>query len=123
MRAAYRAQPLIGAYLDHPLSLSRLSDLSYLGSDPSEHPAIGYEGRRDAYIRDHTWPGTVDTDVLTLDGWWLERYEHGVEAVHAFCERERCPHNSSLPAVWPGSEAYLAGLPGETILVRVHCHC
>ncbi|MFE9859169.1 hypothetical protein [Streptomyces sp. NPDC005780] len=123
MRAAYRSQPLIGAYLDHPLSLSHLGNLSYLGSDPSEHPVIGYTGTRDASIRDHTWPGTVKTDVLTLDGWWLETYEHGMEALHAFCEPGHCPHDSPLPDVWPGSEAYLANLPGETVLVRVHCHC
>ncbi|MFD9500976.1 hypothetical protein [Streptomyces sp. NPDC060035] len=120
---AYRAQPLIGAYLDHPFSL----DLGYLGflgdSDPSEHPVIGYEGTRAAYIRDHTWTEPAKTDVLTLDGWWLEVYEHGMEAVHAFCEPELCLHDPPLPAVWPGSEAYLAGLPGDAILVRVHCHC
>lgn len=123
MFAAYRGQPLIKAYLDHPFSLG-MGYLGFLGdSDPSEHPVIGYKGTRAEYIRDFTSTRTPNTDVLTLDGWWLEVYEHGMEAVHAFCEPELCPHDPALPAVWPGSEAYLANLPGDTIIVRVHCHC
>ncbi|MGW2823730.1 hypothetical protein ACWC24_22470 [Streptomyces sp. NPDC001443] len=31
--------------------------------------------------------------------------------------------DSPLPDTWPGSETYLSTLPGDTILVRVHCHC
>ncbi|MGW7207117.1 hypothetical protein [Streptomyces sp. NPDC054837] len=123
MFAAYRGQPLIKAYLDHPFSL----DMGYLGflgdTDPSEHPVIGYKGTRAEYIRDLTSTRTSNTDVLTLDGWWLEVYEHGIEVVHAFCEPELCPHDPALPAAWPGSEAYLANLPGDTIIVRVHGHC
>ncbi|MFF9347863.1 hypothetical protein [Streptomyces sp. NPDC014734] len=119
MLAAYRAQPLIGAYLDHPFSL----DMGYLGflgpHDPEEHPVIGYAGTRAAYIRDFTGANPPDTDVLTPDGWWLEG---GTHAVHAFCEPALCPHVPSRPAVWPGSEAYLADLPGDTVLVRLHCH-
>ena len=122
MFSAYRSQPLIGAYLDHPFSLG-MGYLGFLGdSDPSEHPVIGYEGTRAAYIQDHTWPAP-NTDVLTLDGWWLQMYERGIAAVHAFCEPGLCPHDPPLPAVWPGSDAYLADLPGDTVLVRVHCHC
>lgn len=123
MFSAYRAQPLIKAYLDHPHSLG-LGFLGFLGdTDPSEHPVIGYAGTRAEYIRDTTWPTTPNTDVLTADGWWLEVYERSTEAVHASCEPGLCPHDPPLPAVWPGSEPYLADLPGDTILVRVHCHC
>lgn len=119
MLTAYRAQPLIGAYLDHPFSLN-FGSLYFLGpSDPLEHPVIGYDGTRAAYIRDLTSPHTVNTDVLTLDGWWLE---DGTHAVHASCEPGLCPHDAPTPTVWPGSEAYVAGLPGDTILVRLHCH-
>ncbi|MEU5077014.1 hypothetical protein AB0G76_36520 [Streptomyces asoensis] len=123
MIAAYRAQPLIKAYLDHPFRLS-MGYLGFIGgSDPMEHPVMGYRGTRAEYIREYTWTGTQNTDVLTLDGWWLEPYKQGVDAVHAFCEPELCPHKPEVPAVWPGSEAYLADLPGDTIIVRVHCHC
>ncbi|MFE4535269.1 hypothetical protein ACFRKB_09330 [Streptomyces scopuliridis] len=119
MLSAYRAQPLIGAYLDHPFSLDR-GYLGFLGPrDPEEHPVISYDGTRAAYIRDLTWSNPPDTDVLTLDGWWLEG---GTNAVHAFCEPDLCRHDPPRPTVWPGSEAYLAGLPGDTILVRLHCH-
>ncbi|MEU5243316.1 hypothetical protein AB0G81_04205 [Streptomyces asoensis] len=123
MFAAYRGQPLIGAYLDHPFSLG-MGYLGFVGADdPVEHPVIGYGGTRAEYIREHTWTRKPNTDVLTVDGWWLEAYGNGVEAVHAFCEPELCPHDPALPAVWPGSEAYLAELPGDTIVVRVRCHC
>lgn len=60
-----------------------------------------------------------NTDVLTLDGWWLEG---GIDAVHASCDPGTCPHDPPKPAVWQGSEAYVADLPGDTILVRLHCH-
>ena len=118
MVAAYRAQPLIGAYLDHPWSLG----LGYPGSPfNAEHPVIGYAGSRDDYIRRYSrsrFP--VHTDVLTVDGWWREG---DGSCVHAPCDPESCPHRPPEPAGWPGSEAYLAHLPGDTILVRLHCHC
>jgi hypothetical protein len=123
MFSAYRAQPLIKAYLDHPFSLNT-GYLGFIGdSDPLEHPVIGYAGTRAEYIREHTSTRSANTDVLTLDGWWLEVYEHGMQAIHAFCDPDLCPHDAPRPAVWPDSEAYLADLPGDTILVRVHCHC
>jgi hypothetical protein len=126
MFSAYRAQPLIEAYLDHPFSLGLWYE-GFLGdTEPREHPVIGYEGTRAEYVRYLTSTKIPNTDVLTVDGWWLEGlegYEHGMAAVHAFCEPASCPHDSPLPAKWPGSEAYLANLPGDTILVRVHCHC
>ncbi|MFE9311186.1 hypothetical protein ACIQCF_28030 [Streptomyces sp. NPDC088353] len=119
MLSAYRAQPLIGAYLDHPFSLG-MGYLRFLGScDPQEHPVISYGGTRAAYIRDLTSSDPPGTDVLTLDGWWLEG---GTNAVHAFCEPDLCRHDAPKLTVWPGSHANLAGLPGNTILVRLHCH-
>jgi hypothetical protein len=117
MVAAYRAQPLIRAYLDHPWSLGR----GYPGSPfHSEHPVIGYTGTRADYIRQLSRGLPAATDVLTADGWWRESDGN---AVHASCDPESCPHHPPEPTVWPGSEAYLAQLPGDTILVRLHCHC
>ncbi|MEU6234341.1 hypothetical protein [Kitasatospora sp. NPDC047058] len=116
MFAAYRGQPLIQAYLDHPHSLG----WGFLGFPfQKEHPVIHYEGDREAYIREFTDRYPPNTDVLTLDGWWLEG---GSNAVHATCDPAECPHERPGPAVWPGSEAYLAALPGDTILVRLRCH-
>ena len=116
MVAAYQAQPLIKAYIDHPWSLG-------LGHpDPpfyTEHPVIGFRGSRADYIREFSWV-PQDTDVLTVDGWWRES---GGSALHAYCDPDSCPHEPPGPAVWPGSEAYLSQLPHNTILVRVHCHC
>ncbi|MER5908134.1 hypothetical protein ABT150_50420 [Streptomyces mirabilis] len=117
MVAAYRAQPLIKAYLDHPWSLG----LGFPGSPfHTEHPVIGFSRSRADYIRELSWKPPPDTDMLTVDGWWRES---DGSAVHASCDPESCPHDPPGPAVWPGSEAYLSQLPRATILVRVHCHC
>lgn len=35
-----------------------------------------------------------NTDVLTLDGWWLEG---GIDAVHASCDPGSCPHAPRSP--------------------------
>ncbi|MFE5547562.1 hypothetical protein ACFQ71_27590 [Streptomyces sp. NPDC056534] len=119
MLAAYRDQPLIKAYLDHPHSLN-MGYLGFVGSmAPSEHPVIGYEGTRAEYVREFTASGPPITDVLTADGWWVEGRTN---AVHASCEPESCPHDPPDLSTWQDSEAYLADLPGDTILVRLHCH-
>ncbi|MEV6196536.1 hypothetical protein AB0M19_29525 [Streptomyces sp. NPDC051920] len=116
MLAAYRAQPLIEAYIHHPWSLG----LGYPDVPlHTEHPIIGFRGGRADYIREFSWV-PWETDVLTVDGWWRET-DGG--ALHAYCDPDSCPHEPSGPAVWPGSEAYLSQLPHDTILVRVHCHC
>ncbi|MEU6878956.1 hypothetical protein [Streptomyces sp. NPDC046712] len=57
--------------------------------------------------------------MLTLDGWWLNG---GSNALHATCDPAHCPHEPPGPTEWPGSEVYLASLPGDTILVRLRCH-
>ncbi|MFC9398060.1 hypothetical protein ACFTWS_33605 [Streptomyces sp. NPDC057027] len=119
MLAAYRNQPLIKAYLDHPHSLN-MGYLGFVGpNDPEEHPVIGYEGTRAEYVREFTGSGPENTDVLTEDGWWLEK---DTNAVHASCEPKSCPHDPPDLSEWQGSEAYLADRPGDTILVRLHCH-
>ncbi|MCX4779979.1 hypothetical protein [Streptomyces sp. NBC_01264] len=116
MFADYRSQPLIHAYLGHPHSLG-MESLGF--PNPSEHPVIDYDGDRDAYIREFTRSSPPDTNVLTLDGWWVETDGN---ALHATCDPDLCPHEGPLPGAWPGSEPYLASLPGDTILVRLRCH-
>ncbi|MFB7356046.1 hypothetical protein [Streptomyces gardneri] len=119
MLAAYRGQPLIKAYLDHPFSLG-MGYLGFVGSiGPEEHPVIGYVGTRAEYIREFTASEPPSTDVLTEDGWWLE---DGINAIHASCDPDSCPHDSPKPPVWQGREAYLANLPGDTIVIRLRCH-
>ncbi|QIY66607.1 hypothetical protein HEP85_40480 [Streptomyces sp. RPA4-2] len=116
MLAAYRAQPLIKAYIHHSWSLW----LGYPDSPISrEHPIIGFRGSRADYIREYSWV-PHNTDVLTVDGWWRE--SNG-SALHAYCHPKSCPHQPPRPTVWPGSEAYLSQQPHDTILVRLHCHC
>lgn len=119
MFAAYREQPLIKAYLDHPHSLG----YGYLDfPHPLEHPVIGFAGDRADYIRalyPPDGPRWWNRDVLTLDGWW---HEPGPlpAALHATCDPAACPHTP--PDIGVETEAYLALLPDDTILVRLHCH-
>ena len=114
--SAYRDQPLIKAYLDHPLSLLK-GGLHF--PNPREHPVIGFSGDREEYISQYAGKRPPATDVLTADGWWIET---SGRAVHATCDPDECPHIEELPP-WPGSEPYLSNLPGDTVLVRLRCHC
>lgn len=117
MFAAYREQPLIRAYLDHPFSLGQ----GFLGyPHPSEHPVIGFRGDRADYLRRHRPAADPvrQEDVLTPDGWWIE--PNGA-AVHGSCDPLDCGHTA--PPVGPDTERYLAGLPGDTVLVRLRGHC
>ena len=117
MLAAYHAQPLVRAFLDHPLSLA----LGYPHFPVlSEHPVMHCRSGRAACIAELTPSRPPNTDVLTVDGWWIES---DGSAVHAFCDPEHCPHEWSRPAGWSGSEPYLAALPGDVVVVRVHGHC
>ncbi|MGA4541439.1 hypothetical protein ACPA54_15765 [Uniformispora flossi] len=117
LMAAYREQPLISAFLDHPFSLGRGS-LGY--PSPWEHPVIGFTGTRSEYVARMTSSIVgFDTDVVTPDGWWVES---GMQPIHAECESpSACPHTFA-PTPWPGTNAYLAGLPDDTVIVRLHCH-
>lgn len=114
MLAAYHAQPLIRAFLDHPSSLP----LGHPGFPfLHEHPVIRFEGGRDACVRALTGSGPSSTDVLTVDGWWREI---GGNAIHAFCDPPECRHDP--PAAPEAGEPYLAALPADVIVVRVHAH-
>ncbi|SEG90577.1 hypothetical protein SAMN05216223_12218 [Actinacidiphila yanglinensis] len=117
MFAAYREQPLIMAYLEHPFSLGG-GRLSF--PNPREHPVIAYQGSREEYSSVRVsakYDAWLRRDVLTTDGWWVE--PNGL-AVHGACDSDQCVHTA--PAVGADTELFLASLPGDTLLVRLHCH-
>ncbi|MFB8003273.1 hypothetical protein [Nocardia sp. NPDC056000] len=60
------------------------------------------------------------TDVLTLDGWWVE--PRGVWAHEDWDEHTSYEDEPDCPVPPGGNENYLAGLPEDTVLVRVYCH-
>ena len=75
---------------------------------------------RDAFVQEQTANALDAHNVLTLDGWW---YEAGDPGIHAACQSQTdCPHTPEIPADQPHLEAYLAGLPPETLLINVSCH-
>ncbi|WP_327412594.1 hypothetical protein [Streptomyces sp. NBC_01233] len=59
-------------------------------------------------------------NVLTLDGWWCEE---GCDPVHGACDDPAsCPRTPPYLQEPGAGEAYLAGLPADTLLVSVRCH-
>jgi hypothetical protein len=55
--------------------------------------------------------------VLTLDGWW---FEPRGQVVHGACDPMYCTHTP--PDIGLETEDYLATLPDDIVLVRLHCH-
>ena len=60
------------------------------------------------------------SDVLTLDGWWVE--ESRVWAHKDWDENTSYEDEPDCPVPPGGTENYLAALPEDTVLVRVYCH-
>ncbi|MFE4460467.1 hypothetical protein ACFROC_24190 [Nocardia tengchongensis] len=60
------------------------------------------------------------SDVLTLDGWWVE--ESGVWAHEDWDEHTSYEDEPDCPIPPGGNKNYLAALPEDTMLVRVYCH-
>jgi hypothetical protein len=116
MFAAYRRQPLIEALLDHPHS----GPSGFLGfPHPREHPVIGFQGSREDFVApDDPRPARrLGHHVLTPDGWW---YEPRGQVVHGSCDPHACPHQE--PDLGEDTDGYLASLPADMVLVRLHCH-
>ncbi|MFD8975542.1 MULTISPECIES: hypothetical protein [unclassified Streptomyces] len=52
----------------------------------------------------------------------LEHPVIGYDGTRTEYIREFTGSHPPKPPAWQGSKAYLADLPGDTILVRLHCH-
>lgn len=77
---------------------------------------------RERYVAARAEEVQRNAELLTLDGWWIER---GYPPVHGACDSlAACPHREGRtePWTWMDLAAHLEGLPGDVILVRLRCH-
>jgi len=115
----YRAQPLVRAFDGYLATLpTERYRFWFLGfGDPVIE--VGGAGR-DEFVERRVSAALHRRNVLTLDGWW---YEDGGSGIHGACHSPaECPHEPELPAGQERIDGYLAGLPGDTLLVNLHCH-
>lgn len=119
IEAFHAAQPLIG------------DSTRYVRTPPidpyalNRHASLGYRGR-ETFISAHLQPLYGGSDLVTLDGWWIEMdgtAHHGTcgsDCRHRPDAFDQARHNASIPE---GKTRYLEGLPGDTVLVALQGHC
>ncbi|WP_431683605.1 hypothetical protein [Kitasatospora sp. KL5] len=115
----YDGQPLLQAYR------------SYLRTLPTEcyrwdflrpmDPVARIGGMpRQEFVEWQTAYALPTRNLLTPAGWW---YEDGGAGVHGTCDDPSdCRHEPDVPAGYDHIDAYLAALPGDMLVVNVHCH-
>ena len=87
-------------------------------SNPQEHPIVGFKGSREEYIQTYSADWPIISDVLTVDGWWLEADGN---QIHGNCDSiGECMHVPSSAGRTPSE--YLHKLPGDVTIVRLKCH-
>lgn len=111
----YQAQPLIRQLLDAP---------SYpagaVGRLPEMLPWFALP--RERYVAARIEETRRQSELLTLDGWWVELDR---PPVHGACESlATCPHRAGRTEPWTRAamETYLERLNAEVIVVRLRCH-
>ncbi|MGY5035388.1 hypothetical protein ACWC9U_32060 [Streptomyces sp. 900116325] len=119
----YWSQPLVRAF-DEELDALRQTRRAYrftAGLLNLDEPVedIGPFGRNEFMARHGRWVQTR-RHVLTLGGWW---YEVDDARLHGACNNPaRCPHEPDVGEGFTATDAYLAGLPADALLINVHCH-
>lgn len=127
VNARFEAQPLIQAFrAAHPLggrSADRFS-AEFLFHPTALIDAIGWN--RENWVEDRVPQLTGGSDLLTLDGWWIETdgtANHGTcgsGCDHAPTEYNRARRNSNFRT---GMLRYLEALPEDALMVQVRGHC
>ncbi|MEV0132998.1 hypothetical protein AB0H83_31610 [Dactylosporangium sp. NPDC050688] len=77
---------------------------------------------REQYVSARAEEVQRNAELLTVDGWWIER---GYPPVHGACDSlATCPHREGRtePWTWVEIAAHLEGLEGDVILVQLRCH-
>lgn len=111
----YRAQPLI----------QRLRTASFFTAGAvCQLPEIlpWFALPREQYVARRVEEARRKSELLTLDGWWIEL---NYPPVHGACESlTNCPHRAGRTEPWTRAEmaAYLELLPDDVIVVRLRCH-
>ncbi|WP_432969072.1 hypothetical protein [Dactylosporangium sp. CA-233914] len=76
---------------------------------------------REEYVARRAEEALRRSELLTLDGWWIEL---NYEPVHGACHSlAACPHRAGRSEPWTRAEmaAYLEHLPDDVIIVQLHC--
>ncbi|MEV6431150.1 hypothetical protein [Nocardia sp. NPDC051463] len=116
--ADYYGQPLVRAFEDYRQTLptDRYS-WAFLRTDPIV--TVGSLGREE-FVASAVEDALPSRNLLSLEGWW---YEDGYSGIHGACHSPAdCPHKPELTAGYDHIDRYLTALPGDTLLVNVHCH-
>jgi hypothetical protein len=111
----YRAQPLIQRLRAAPCFTTGV-----VRELPDLLP--WFELSREEYVAQRAEDALRQSELLTLDGWWIERNH---TPVHGACESlDTCPHRDGRSEPWTRADmaAYLEDLPADVIIVRLHCH-
>ncbi|MFD7902787.1 hypothetical protein ACFV4G_11130 [Kitasatospora sp. NPDC059747] len=117
--ADYWSQPLLRAYEEHRAGLSTARYSSNFLFLPDPVVQVGQKPR-ERFVEGRAAWALPRRNVLSLGGWW---YEDGGPVAHGACRhRDECPHRPELPDGQQHIDRYLADLPGDTLLVGLHCH-
>ncbi|GAA1390955.1 hypothetical protein [Catellatospora chokoriensis] len=114
-RRSYGAQPMISAFLKvYPWDL--LDTVLGYGDDLTRLFAAG----RNEVMSQAARLARRGTDLLTLDGWWVQQ---DGRATHGSCDTwESCAHRNDAPPHPGDILPLLAELPEDAIIVSVKCH-
>jgi hypothetical protein len=100
---------------------------------PAVDPVVVLAGEREEFVGNEVSRAARRTDLLTLDGWWVEarisrssveRLTRGIP-VHGACDSPAtCPHMLDLDerAYRADITAYLEVLPEDAVIVSLKCH-
>ncbi|MEV0719084.1 hypothetical protein [Asanoa sp. NPDC050611] len=108
----YRAQPLL-RHLHDALFFTA----GAVGQWPEILPWFSLD--REQYVARRVEETRRPSELLTLDGWWVEL---GYPPVHGSCESlDDCPHRAGRTQPWTRADmaAYLEGLSEDIIIVRL----
>ncbi|MFI5908590.1 hypothetical protein [Dactylosporangium sp. NPDC051541] len=109
----YGAQPLVRA-----LRAAPYYGAGVVGRLPEMLP--WFDLPRPAYVARRAEEALRQSELLTLDGWWIE---WNSAPVHGACESHTtCPHDTGRDR-WSRADmaAYLEHLPDGVIIVQLHC--
>ncbi|MEV0458240.1 hypothetical protein [Catellatospora methionotrophica] len=114
-RRGYEVQPIIKQFLTvHPWD--QLDTVLGYRDDLSRLFASG----RDEILATAALLAGQRSDLLTLDGWWVQR---DGRATHGSCDtHESCTHRADMPTHPGDLVPILAALPDDVIVVGVQCH-
>lgn len=117
--ADHCAQPLVRAFEDYLRTLPTERYRYWFLHSMDPVLGVGSVGREE-FVASEVEGALRRRNLLSLEGWW---YEDGGPGIHGACHTPAdCPHEPELTAGYDHIDRYLRALPGDTLLINVHCH-